>query len=153
MTTNSDVGSEEEGEMANVHGEQATGGRKGSLFKVRGKVLRHEAKSRGWLFKEHFDVIVIEFDDQDLARARKMTGGIRILDREYEDAQIPSVIRVTTPRNERKTEEFPVDASVEAAFVSHGLVEQFFVGRLPLEILGLQRSYANPGHRSEDGSS
>lgn len=126
--------------MTDSHGRQVGSWRQGTRLVVRGKVLCHEAVSTGWwIFKQHFDVIAVELDGEELARARKLTGSIQLLTPEGGEAQIPSMIRVTTPRWERKVDEFPIGALVDVTFASHGLVAQFFDGRVPLQLVGLQR--------------
>lgn len=127
--------------------DQSTGGVR--RFVVRGKVLRHETKKSGWIFKSLSDVFTLELDSEDLETARERIGGFQLMN--GGDERIPAEIRVTLPREEHKRNGFSIGSEVNVTFEYAGKVNQRHLGADALSILQLERRL-DPGYRTPTGS-
>ena len=119
-------------------------------FVVRGKVLQHETKKRGWIFKSHSDIFTLELDREDLEAARERIGGFRLMNGKGE-VQIPSEIRVTLPQEECRGIGSSIGSAVNVTFEYAGVVNQRHLGADALRILQLERRL-DPGYRTPTGS-
>ena len=120
-------------------------------FVVRGKVLRHETKTRGmWIFRSYFDVFTLELDSEDIEVAREKIGGFKLMNGGNE-ACVRSEIRVVLPREERGGIDSSIGSAVNVTFEYAGVVNQRHLGADALRILQLERRL-DPGYRTPTDS-
>lgn len=123
-------------------------------FVVRGRVVRHETRSTGfWFLKTEYDVLVIEIDREEFETKRVEMGGFQVPTLGHpKDLPFPSECKFMVEKKERKTKELPINSSVEVTLGYLNVHDQHATHRAALEVLELS-GHANPGYRSEDGSS
>ena len=123
-------------------------------FVVRGRVVRQESRTTGrWIFKSEWDVIVVEIDREEFEAHRQAMGGFHLLAfLRPKDLPFPSECEFVVEKKERIAKALPVNSSVEVTLGYLSVGDQIATRLAALEVLEL-KGHANPGYRSEDGTS